>query len=178
MKETTLYKRLFTPVLVLLIAYEWLISGFNKLLSGNFVRQLKEQLSSSLSDMQYHYYEHIVKSTVIPHAAIFAILVEIGEICAGIGFVILAIALFRNRISKPIVQLGIWTSIVSAFMAMNFFLWQGGSVFLNPDDPFDEGITIDFMLVLIQLWIAVFLFSLWRKYSTSDQLSNGKRHWD
>ncbi|MFB5189856.1 hypothetical protein [Alicyclobacillus fastidiosus] len=172
MDEVTLYKRVFTPVLMILIAYEWLISGVNKLLSGNFVQQLKGQLSSSLSGMQYHFYENIVKSTIIPHATTFAVLVEVGEICAAIGFVVLAIALFRNRINTMIVQLGIWTSIVSAFMALNFFFWQGGSVFLNPGDPFDEGITIDFMLVLIQLWIAVFFFSIRRRYCAAHPQSH------
>lgn len=164
--EVTLYKRVFTPVLIFLIAYEWLISGFDKLLSGNFVQQLKGQLSSSLSDMQYHFYGHILKSTIIPHAMVYGVLVEVGEICAGIAFIILGVALIRDRINTAIIQLGIWTSIIAAFMALNFFLWQGGSVFLNPGDPFDEGITIDFMLVLIQLWIAVFFFSIRRKYST------------
>lgn len=168
MNEATLYKRLFAPVLMILIAYEWLISGFDKLLSGHFVQQLKGQLSSALPDMQYHFYKNIVQSSFIPHAATFAVLVEVGEICSGIGFVVLAIALFRNRINTTIVHLGISTCVVSSFMALNFFFWQGGSMFLNPGDPFDEGITIDFMLLLIQLWIAIFLFSIRRKYSTSQ----------
>lgn len=165
MDEGKLYKRVFTPVLIFLIAYEWLVSGFDKLLSGNFVPQLMRQLSSSLSGMQYHFYENILKSDIIPHAVVFGILVEVGEICVGVAFVLLGVALIRDRINTAIIQLGIWTSIIAAFMALNFFLWQGGSMFLNLGDPFDEGITIDFMLVLIQLWMAVFFFSIRRRYS-------------
>lgn len=171
MDEAKLYKRVFTPVLVFVIAYEWLISGVDKLLSGNFVQQLKGQLSSSLSGMQYHFYGKILKSTIIPHAMAFGVLVEVGEICAGIAFVLLGAALIRDRLNTAIIQLGIWTSIIAAFMALNFFLWQGGSVFLNPGDPFDEGITIDFMLVLIQLWIAVFFVGIRRNYAASNQKS-------
>ncbi|MFD1675322.1 hypothetical protein [Alicyclobacillus fodiniaquatilis] len=165
MDEGKLYKRVFTPVLIFLLAYEWLVSGFDKLLSGNFVPQLMRQLSSSLSGMQYHFYENILKNDIIPHAVVFGVLVEVGEICVGVAFVLLGVALIRDRINTAIIQLGIWTSIIAAFMALNFFLWQGGSMFLNLGDPFDEGITIDFMLVLIQLWMAVFFFSIRRRYS-------------
>ncbi|MDQ0190269.1 hypothetical protein [Alicyclobacillus cycloheptanicus] len=166
MNEGILYKRVFTPILMICIAYEWLVSGLDKVMSGDFVQQLKGQLSSSLGGMQYHFYENILKSFVIPHAMTFAVLVEVGEICAGIGFVLLAVALFRNRVGAVAVQLGIWVPLVSAFMALNFFLWQGGSVFINPGDPFDEGITIDLMLVLIQVWIAIFFFMTGRASTT------------
>lgn len=175
MEEAALYKRVLIPVLLLCLAYEWLVSGFDKLISGIFVQQLKGQLLSSLSDMQYQFYGHVVKNVIAPHAAVFAVLVEVGELCAGVGFVILAVALFRDRITTAIIHLGIWTSIVASFMALNFFLWQGGSVSLNPGDPFDEGITIDFMLVLIQVCIAVFLICVRRRYARVHRRSYGIR---
>ncbi|WP_067621555.1 hypothetical protein [Alicyclobacillus acidiphilus] len=178
MNETTLYKRVLTPGILLLLAYEWLISGFDKVFSGIFVQQLRNQLVSSLSGLQYHFYDHFLKSVVVPQAHLFAVLVEIGEICTGIGFVALAVALIRDRMNSVLALVGIWTSIISAFMALNFFLWQGGSLFLNPSDPFDEGITIDLMLVLIQLWMAIFFFSVRRKFAAERQhaLRNSYSH--
>lgn len=168
MREETLYKQLFMPFILLIIAYEWVISGFDKLLSGQFVQQMNQQLTGTLHGMQYSFYAGILKQVVIPYAPVYAVLVEIGEVCVGIAFVIIAIALFRNKLSKITINLGICTSIISAFMVLNFFFFQGGSMFLNPGDPFDEGIPIDFILFLIQLWMAVFFFILHRGYEMAQ----------
>ena len=53
-------------------------------------------------------------------------------------------------------KLGTVVSLVGAFMNLNFFFYQGGSIFLNPSDPFDEGISLDLLMVLIQIVIAAF----------------------
>jgi thiosulfate dehydrogenase [quinone] large subunit len=164
MREEMLYKKFLTPFILLVIAYEWMVSGLDKFLSGQFVQQINEQLTSALQGMQYSFYADILKHVVIPYASVYAVLVEVGEVCVGLAFVIIAIAIFRNKLSKLIINLGIWASLISAFMVLNFFFFQGGAMFLNPGDPFDEGIPIDFILFLMQLGMVIFFFTLHRGY--------------
>lgn len=163
MNENMLFKQLFTPFILLIVAYEWVVSGLNKAFNGQFIQQMNHELTSAIHGMQYSFYSVLLQKIVIPNAKLFAVLVEVGEICVGIAFVIIAIALFRNSLTRLILNLGVWTSAISAFMVLNFFFYQGGSMFLNPGDPFDEGIPIDFILFLVQLWFAIFFYILIRQ---------------
>lgn len=165
MRESAIFKRLFSPIIFFVIAYEWLMSGLDKVLSGNFVQQLGQQLTSALHGMQYSFYVPVLKHFVIPNSVFFAVLVEIGELCVGVAFVIIAFALLGDKMNGFIAKLGFWTGLFSAFMVLNFFFFQGGAMFINPGDPFDEGIPIDFILFLMQLWIAIFFFMANRQYA-------------
>lgn len=160
MHNDSLYKRVFTPLILLVISYEWIISGLDKILSGQFVQHMHHELIAQSKDLQYSFYSTFLNQVVIPHSHIFALVIESGELLVGLAFVIISIALFFNSMTRSLMTLGIWTSIIAAFMVLNFFFYQGGSLFLNTGDPFDEGIPIDFILFLIQLFIAIFFYSL------------------
>ena len=170
MNQDTLFRQFFAPLILLAIAYEWLISGLNKVLYGHFVQQMQHELILASKEMQYSFYSAMFKQFVIPNAPLFALLVEVGEILIGVSYVIIALAIFSNNIGKTTITIGIWTSIISAFMVLNFFFYQGGAMFLNTGDPFDEGIPIDFILFLMQLFIAIFFITLHRINLTSTRV--------
>lgn len=159
MTESGLFKRLLAPLVLLVIAYEWLVSGFDKVLSGNFAGDLGHEMSSALGNMQYTFYASLLKHLVLPHAALFGVVVEAAELIAGLALVYVAIALFRNKVTRVTLHVGAWVSVLSALMVLNFFFYQGGSMFVNTSDPFDEGIPIDFVLFLMQALISVSFFA-------------------
>lgn len=170
MKEKS--QRMFISLIFFVLAYEWLISGLNKVLNGHFIIDLHKEYLQSIPDIQYSFYARFLKAVCLPHCIIIGGLVEYGEVLLGISFIVLAIYMFKGKTNNFISTLGISTGLISAFMTLNFFLFQGGSIFLNPSEPFDEGISIDLILFLLQLGISVFYYlmiSSNRKFHTQTQ---------
>lgn len=169
MKEKSLFQRIFTPMLLIVLAYEWLISGLEKIFNEHFFSQFNQQLLIDMNDMQYTFYLNILKRIILPHTDIFAVFVEISEICVGVAFAMIAAALVKNRLNNGMIQLGIWTGILSAVMVLNIFLIKGGSIFFNTRNSFEGGIHITFILFLMQLFITVIFFFLQRKQMLSKR---------
>lgn len=151
-------QRVLISLIFVVMAYEWLISGFNKVLSVNFITGLHNEFSQSIPDIKYPLYAAFLKHYCLPHCEILGGFIEIGEILIGISFVALAIYTFKGHANTFMMRLGILTGFASAFMSINFFLYQSGSVFLNPTDPFDEGISIDFILFLMGVGISLYYY--------------------
>ncbi|WP_067934540.1 hypothetical protein [Alicyclobacillus kakegawensis] len=160
--------RFFFPVILVILAYEWLVSGLDKLLSGTFVRDMHNQMMQSIPDMQYHFYARLLQKYCMLHCEIVAALVETGEILVGLSFLFLAFLTATGRLNNAMVKLGVFTGIVSAFMNLNFFFYQGGSFFVNTSDPFDEGIPIDLIMVFIQVAVAVYFWKVGKQSSRVD----------
>lgn len=148
--------RNFVIWIQLILAYEWLVSGFNKILGGNFISNFHQQCLASIPHMQYGFYAELMKQYCLPHCTLMASLVETGELATGLGFIFLSLLLWRRPKTPILLKLGPIVSLVGAFMTLNFFFYQGGSIFINPSDPFDEGISLDLLMVLIQVAVAAF----------------------
>lgn len=155
LNDTMILKKVFIPVILLVLAYEWLVSGIDKIISGSFVSSMHKQFIQAIPDMQYHFYADILNSLFAKDASLLAWAVELGELFAGISFLWLAICLIRNKLNPSALKLGIAAGIVSAFMNLNFFFYQGGFYFINPSDPFDEGIPVDLLMLLIECTVAI-----------------------
>lgn len=152
--------RFFIPTILVILAYEWLVSGLDKLLSGTFVSDMHQQMMQSLSDMQYQFYAQFLQKYCMAHCAAIATAVEVGEIAVGLIFAVLAYVVFTERLNPKLLNLGVFAGIISAFMTLNFYFYQGGAFFVNTSDPFDEGIPIDLIMVLIQIAFALYFWTL------------------
>lgn len=156
--------RIFISLIHAVIAYEWLVSGFNKLLSGEFVVGLHDEILASIPDMKYPFYAHFLEKWCVPHCDVLGGLIIFGEISVGLLFVFLGIVMLRGNISPVVMGLGAITALAGVFMNLNFFFFEGGAFFLQTSEPFDEGVSIDFLLVLFQLGLAVYYLSMFLSY--------------
>lgn len=134
------------------MCYEWLVSAINKIASGQFVMGLHGQLASAIGSARYPFYANILR-LIEPHAVAFGLLVEIGELLVGVGFLFLIVSSLSNR---ELPRLGMLVTLAAVFLNANFFFFQNGSYFINPGDPFDEGLPVDFCMVFVQLGLFAF----------------------
>lgn len=83
--------------LELLVGYEWLVSGVDKLLFGGFPGALGGLLAGTLSGGRLpDFFAALLRALVIPNAAAFGYLIEWAETLAGLGLIAAAlIALLR-----------------------------------------------------------------------------------
>lgn len=172
-------KGFFFGTILAVLSYEWLVSGLSKVLSGEFISGLYQEMMKSLPHMQYQFYAKILQSLHPAHAVILGVLIEAGEILAGLSFAFLAISTIRETVGTGMMKLGISTGILSAFMNLNFFFFGGGSIFLNTSEPFEEGVSIDFLMLLIQLSVSVYYYLMlrsgkeWNKNAESASCVHG-----
>ena len=128
-------------------------------LPGGLADDLHERSKDS-----YVWYRHFLESVVIPHASAWGYLIEITELAIGAILIVSAVVwLGRPRISR---RVGAWlaaltvvASLGGLMLALNLTFANGYGVGPIGPDSFDEGITLDVLLIGIQtILIAV---SLW-----------------
>ena len=141
----------YQAFVLLVIGYEWLISGLDKVLAHHFAQGLAGQLAAAEHGLPYGFYAALLSHVFVPHAHLFAWLVIIGEWASGIVLITAGLtAMFRplSAIGRTITAAAL---AIASFMVLNFFFFQGGSYFVNPSDPYDEGIPVDFVFFWIQI---------------------------
>jgi thiosulfate dehydrogenase (quinone) large subunit len=144
-------------VVYLLLAYEWLLSGFDKIFSSDFRSGLAGELQDAIPDIQYGWYVHFLEQTVIPHARGFAVVIEVSEVLVALGL-LLGAALWIggdriggqwSRMLRPWVIVAL---LGSAIMTANYYLMAGNSYpWFQSSAPFDEGLSIDGLMTLVAI---------------------------
>jgi thiosulfate dehydrogenase (quinone) large subunit len=146
-------------VVQLILAYEWLVSGINKLVNLNFTVQLAGTLRDSMSGNPYTPYVTFLRDIVLPHATLFGIFTEVGE--SAIGCVLLASAVLW--LWRPTSQFTLYAGRAAcaalagaAFLSLNYFL-QGGSPlpWIDSANAFNEGVDIDILIPLLSVTLLV-----------------------
>ena len=140
-----------------IVGYEWLISGANKVLSGQFPQGLGGTLADGLKDNPNGWYVSFLRAVVLPHSIFFGYLIELAEV--GIGVALLGGALLligriptRGEPYYRLARFEIGAAALAAFACVllcvnfHFFMGDGFVSALNPGDPFDEGIDLDTLL--------------------------------
>ena len=149
-------------VVQIVVGYEWLSSGMTKLVHGDFPAGLADDLHERSKD-SYIGYRQFLESVVIPHATAWGYLIEITELAIGAILIVSAVvSLGRPRISR---RAGAWlagltvaASLGGLTLALNLTFANGYGVGPIGPDSFDEGITLDVLLIGIQtILIAVSL---------------------
>ncbi len=144
-------------ILEIIIGYEWLVSGLTKIIRGDFVSGLADEMANKLGDVA-GWYAGLLNGVVIPNATFFGYVIEIGEVLVGVALIVLPLVwLFAwdklpNRIQSTAVFLIAAASIGGIFMAINFHLANGNShPWLIPADSFDEGVDFDSLLAILNI---------------------------
>jgi thiosulfate dehydrogenase (quinone) large subunit len=153
-------ERFLIAAVLAVFSYEWLISGFNKLLSGSYIADLHAEMLENLPNVEWPLYRSFLHSFGMAHCTVLAILVETAEICVGAAFVVLTVQVLRGQLGTRMIQLGIFSCAVAIFMNLNFLFYESGSIFLSIGDPFDEGVSIDFVMTLIECGLSLYLWNM------------------
>jgi thiosulfate dehydrogenase [quinone] large subunit len=139
----------------LLLGYEWLISGLDKMLSSDFLTGLGAELQDAMANNPNGWYVHFLARFVIPHARLAAALVEGGEVLVATGlFVGAGLWISGDRLSprwaRTLQPWVIGALVGSALMTVNYYFMAGNSFpWLRPSAPFDEGLELDGLLTLV-----------------------------
>lgn len=72
--------------LQLLVGYEWLVSGVDKVLIGTFPDKMGGLLTAAIGGGRLpSFFAAMLQNLVLPNAAFFGVLIEWGELLAGLG---------------------------------------------------------------------------------------------
>jgi thiosulfate dehydrogenase [quinone] large subunit len=141
----------------LLLGYEWLISGLDKLLSPDFLTGLGAELQDAMANNPNGWYVHFLARFVVPHARTAAALVEDGEVLVALGlFLGAGLWIFGDRLSprwaRTVQPWVIGALVGSLLMTANYYVLAGNTLpWLRPSAPFDEGIDLDGLLTLVSV---------------------------
>jgi thiosulfate dehydrogenase [quinone] large subunit len=137
-------------VVQLMLAYECLVSGINKLLNLNFTFQLASMLQQNMNHNPYGWYVSFLRQIVLPHASLFGLMTELGELSIGASLLVSAVLwLVRpdNRLARLTAQVACLALVGTIFLPLNFFFMSGTSMpWINPANALNEGVTIDILM--------------------------------
>lgn len=160
--------RVVAAVVQLVIAWEWLVSGANKLLSGSFPQGLSATLLDATHNNPNGWYVALLQRIVLPHSVLFGYLIEATEVFIGFALLVGAVALIgpmrrrgapEHRLLVAEIGAAIVATLLCAFLCVNFHFFMGDSLipWFDPSHAFDEGITLDTLMP--PLSILLFLFN-------------------
>jgi thiosulfate dehydrogenase [quinone] large subunit len=138
-----------------ILAYEWLVSGLDKLLARGFGEQLSALLSQSAQSDSGGWYGVVIAHLVLPNHALLALLTPWTETSIGTVMLLSAI-LWAVRPHAPITGLVAGVACLSLLTAatldLNYYLLGGGGLpWIDPANATQPGINVDVMLLLCAL---------------------------
>jgi len=146
----------------LALGYEWLVSGLTKIVHGDFPPGLAGQLAD-LHAQAPGWYRGFLTGAVEPHGQAFGYAIEATELVVGIVLVGAALGLLlgANRLSarvQRVLQLATGAAaLLGLVLLVNFELANGGAFGLKlAKDSFDEGVSLDTLMVGLHLALLVF----------------------
>lgn len=140
-----------------MLAYEWLLSGLNKALSGTFRTGLANRINGSLVDNPHGWYVSLVRRVVLPHVDLFAAATQIGELLVAAGLIWGAVLWLRPGWFpdgfRPWLGIAVTGALTGAgVMELNYYLLAGEEwPWLKTHDPFNVGLSVDGLVLLISL---------------------------
>lgn len=146
------------------IAWEWLVSGANKLLSGTFPQGLADTLSENIKNNPNGWYVALLRSAVLPHSVGFGYAIEFTEILIGITLFI-GVALLlgpvrhrgepQYRLARAELSFVVLAALACIFLCVNFHFFVGDGIFpgLDTARAFDEGVSLDTLMPPLSLLI-------------------------
>ncbi len=136
----------------IVIGYEWLSSGLTKLNHGDFPGGLANDLRERTKEAS-SWYGHFLDSVVIPHASAWGYVIEIAEAAIGVTLIVSAVAWLMEPTRPATAWLAGSTAAAALgglLLALNLTFANGYGVGPIGPDSFDEGITLDVLLIGIQ----------------------------
>lgn len=141
------------------LGYVWLMSGINKLLNGRFVADFAKNADEFLSPDAYGWYQYLLNNFILPHNIIFANMIMWGEVLLGAALIGggAAIWFYHKRWLHLLLA---WASLGSLLLILNIALSQGGLLpWFSPEEPYEESVGLDTVILLLSLLLAMANFS-------------------
>lgn len=146
---------LWLCVVQVILAYEWLVSGINKLLDAGFSGQLMALLSQSTHSNPTGVYSTVMTRLVLPNHTLVAWVTPWTETSVGAVLAlgaILWVARPRARSTVLVAGASCLALLTAATLDLNYNLINGGGLpWINPANATTNGISIDVMLLSIAL---------------------------
>lgn len=146
------------------IGYTWLLSGLNKILDPGFGSRLAQHVAAATRGNPNTWWVALTQRFVLPHTALFAGLVEVGEVLVALGFfagaALWASGQFPLRRWARLLNLGVLGVLGAlaggALMTANYYVMSGATLpWLDPANAFNEGLSIDGLLTLVAAGLVV-----------------------
>jgi hypothetical protein len=140
----------------ILLGYEFLISGRDKLAPGSsFTTGLFSYLRNTVGN-QPGLYSDFINRFVLPHAIFFGYFIAWTEVAAGLILIIAPIAFFykgngKTLIHKTFAVLSVLALVSIFIMCLNFFLTSSPYFLPGQGNPYKEGVSFDFFIGLMSL---------------------------
>lgn len=170
--EKKVTSQLVLPILLLIIAYQWLIAFLNKAVNKDFFSQMPQQMKGAISSITFQPYATLLKNVGIPNSHLFGILVMFGELFVGVIFLLYAIQKMTGKNNKLLAKLGLLATIVGAFMNLNYALMGGDTLFVDPGNAFQEAISVDWFMFLMQITLIVYFYTVSFKRNEEAEINN------
>jgi thiosulfate dehydrogenase [quinone] large subunit len=141
----------------LLLAYEWLISGINKIVSSEFRSGLAGELQEAVDGNPDRHYAHFLTGFAIPNATTLAPIVAWGEVLVGVSLIAGAVRWAAGARLDRRQRFWIDSALIvgllgAALMTANYYLMDGGGIpWIDAKNAFDEGISIDALLTFVSV---------------------------
>lgn len=146
------------------IAWEWLVSGANKLLSGVFPQRLASALNEGVTNNPNGWYVTLLHDLIIPHSVAFGYAIEIGEFLIGVALLLGAILLLspvrhkgdpQYHLALAEMRVAALAALACVFLCVNFHFFMGDGLFpgLDTSRIFDEGISLDTLMPPLSLLV-------------------------
>ena len=102
--------------LQLLVGYEWLVSGVDKMLLGAFPDSMGGLLTAAISGGRLPgFFAALLQNLVLPHAYFFGVIIEWGETLAGLGLVAAGLVTLLRPLAER--YLTLWAALIFAYGA-------------------------------------------------------------
>jgi len=151
-----------------ILGYEWLLSALNKLMSPSYVRDFSPMLQQmALPGNPHSWWVTFVQHVVLPAAPQWARLVEVGEWGVALGCftgaVLWASGRFPSASWTRWLNLGVLLALAGGVLLTLNYGWMAGTGFpwINPTDPYDEGVSLDTILTGIGLGLFLLHLLTW-----------------
>lgn len=146
------------------IAWEWLVSGANKLLSGAFPQGLADTLNEGIKNNPNGWYVAFLQDVVVPHSVAFGYAIELTELFIGIALLLGVVLLLgptrhrgdpQYRLAFAEMSLAAVAALACAFLCVNFHFFMGDGILPGIDitKAFDEGISLDTLMPPLSLLV-------------------------
>jgi thiosulfate dehydrogenase [quinone] large subunit len=139
----------------LVLAYEWLLSGIDKVADPNFAAELPANLRGSTLVNPYTWYSSILKAAVLPHTSLLAPAVELVELAIGAALIVSgALWLWRPRARTTLYVAYLACAALAGgiLLAVNYSFQQGVPLpWINSAQAFSPGMGIDMLIALLSI---------------------------
>jgi thiosulfate dehydrogenase [quinone] large subunit len=155
----------------IVLAYEWLLSGLDKLANPDFSVQLPVMLKGSLAINRYHWYSTLLRDVVLPHVSLLPPTVIAGELAIGVVLVLVLSAVLgcwrpTSHITRTVTW-GACAALAGAVgLSLNYSFQQGTPLpWIDSTLAFGPGMGIDLLIACLS---AILLSAnLWVLYTGS-----------